>query len=137
MTAVDQRDYYTVPEAARELDVNPSTVWRWISAGELPAHRVGRRNIRIRKGDLQWVVKPVRPEPSEAPPRGSEPMTIEQWQNRQPPTPEEIAKRHAAVARILANREGRSIAPLTTGDLIRQVRDEREERHRSWLKPSS
>jgi len=64
-------------------------------------------------------------------------MTIAEWQARTPPTPEELAKRREIVARTLANSAGRSIAPLTTADLVRQVREEREERYRSWLDPSS
>ena len=60
-------------------------------------------------------------------------MTIAQWRARKPPTAEELARRHEVVQRILKNRKHRSIAPLTSVDLIRQVRDEREERYRSWL----
>jgi predicted DNA-binding transcriptional regulator AlpA len=31
------KNYYTVPEAAEFLSVNPSTIWRWIKSGKLPA----------------------------------------------------------------------------------------------------
>lgn len=50
---------YTVPEAAALLAVSQSTVWRWIVAGQLRAHRIGPRRIRIRKQDLVAVVRPV------------------------------------------------------------------------------
>ena len=123
---IQERDYYTVPEAARELDVSPSTVWRWIEAKKLPAYRVGARKIRIRKDDLGAVVTTARPTPPAEDPPAERYVSV-------PPTEEELARRHEVVARILAAQKGRSIAPLTTGDLIRQVRDEREERHRSWL----
>ena len=43
MVAAPEKDYYTVAEAAAELDVSPSTVWRWITAQQLPAYRVGDR----------------------------------------------------------------------------------------------
>jgi excisionase family DNA binding protein len=57
----------TVAEAARRLDVSPSTVWRWIDARRLPAVRVGMRKIRIRSADVEAMVTPARraqPEPS-------------------------------------------------------------------------
>lgn len=53
-------EYYTVPEAATLLKVSPSTVWRWIEAGRLPAHRVGLRGIRISREALESVVTPSR-----------------------------------------------------------------------------
>ena len=127
---IQEREYYTVAEAAKELDVSPSTVWRWIAAKRLPAYRVGARNIRIRKDDLATVVRPARPlEPDE-------PKSVTGYSFVRP-SEEELARRREVVARILANQKGRSIAPLTAADLIRQVRDEREERYRSWLKRSS
>lgn len=124
--STQERDYYTVPEAAHELDVSPSTVWRWIEAKKLPAYRVGARKIRIKKDDLRTIVTPARPE---------EPTTDRQTERyvSVPPTEEQLVRRRAAVDRILANQRGRSIAPLTTADLIHQVRTEREERYRSWL----
>jgi excisionase family DNA binding protein len=129
MADVRDRDYYTVAEAAKELDVSPSTVWRWIEARRLPAYRVGARKIRINKDDLAKVVSPLEDAAGRFDALSRELVA--------PPSAEELARRREVVARILAKQEGRSIAPLTTGDLIRQVRDEREERYRSWLKPSS
>ncbi len=55
----EEVEYYTVPEAARELRVSQATVWRWIKARRLRAYRVGPRRIRIRKQDLGAVVRPV------------------------------------------------------------------------------
>lgn len=52
-------EYYTVPEAARELSVSQATVWRWITSRRLPAYRVGPRRIRIRRQDLGSVIRPV------------------------------------------------------------------------------
>ncbi len=130
MVAAPEKDYYTVAEAAAKLDVSPSTIWRWIATNRLPAYRVGARNIRINKDDLLKVVVPARPnEPEETLPVGGYVFV--------PPSEVELAQRRAVVQRILENQKGRSIAPLTTADLIRQVREEREERYREWLKPSS
>ena len=56
----EEREYYTVPEAARLIRVSPATIWRWIEAGKLPAYRVGPKNIRVRKSDLQSMIKPAR-----------------------------------------------------------------------------
>ena len=121
MVIVEDREYYTVAEAAKELDVSPSTVWRWIAAKRLPAYRVGARKIRIRKDDLASVVQSAQTDqpPAPRPPGGC--VFV-------PPSEEELARRKAVVARILANQQGRSIAQLTTADLIRPVRDAREQR---------
>ena len=123
---IQEREYYTVAEAAKELDVSPSTVWRWIAAKRLPAYRVGARKIRIRKDDLATVVRPARPLELD------EPKSVTGYSSVRP-SEEELTRRREVVTRILANQKGRSIAPLTAADLIRQVRDEREERYRSWL----
>jgi excisionase family DNA binding protein len=59
-TAVEERDYLTPAEAARQLHVSVSTIWRWIEKGKLPAYRVGERSIRIKKQDLSKVITPVK-----------------------------------------------------------------------------
>jgi len=58
------KDYYTVAEAAEALGVSPSTIWRWIKSRRLPAYRVGPKNIRIEKADLEAAVRPAREENS-------------------------------------------------------------------------
>ena len=50
----------------------------------------------------------------------------------QPPTRQELARRQALVEQILARRARRVISPLTTTDLIRQVR---EDERKSYGKP--
>lgn len=133
MVAVEKRDYYTVAEAAEALDVSPSTVWRWIAAKRLPAYRVGARKVRISKDDLAKVVGPARLVEPDAP-EAAVPSEGYQFVR---PSAEELARRREVVQQILASQKGRSIAPLTSADLVRQVRDEREERYREWLKLSS
>jgi excisionase family DNA binding protein len=108
MTRSEENDYYTVSQAAKVLDVSPSTIWRWIKAAKLPAYRVGARKIRIKKADLPTIISPAR--------------TKEVSRPQQPPTAEELASRQSLVTQILANREQRSIAPLTTADLVREAR---------------
>jgi hypothetical protein len=53
-------------------------------------------------------------------------MSIEQLKAAltAPPSPEELARRRALVARIKAARIERSIAPMTTADLVHQAREE-------------
>jgi len=51
--------YYTVREAAEELGVSPSTIWRWIDSGQLAASRIGPRAIRIKADDVRRVVRPT------------------------------------------------------------------------------
>jgi excisionase family DNA binding protein len=108
-----ESDYYTVTQAARVLDVSPSTVWRWIEAKKLPAYRVGARKIRIKKEDLSSIITPAR----------AKGVTMDKERNVLKPIPqEELARRQALVAQILKKSEERSIAPLTTAELVRRAR---------------
>lgn len=58
-------EFYTVAEAASELGISPSTVWRWIQDEKLPAYRVGPKAIRIKKTDLLASVVPAQPQTKE------------------------------------------------------------------------
>lgn len=44
--------FWTVLDIAQHLDVSPRTVWRWVDAGDLVAHRFGR-SVRIADDDLR------------------------------------------------------------------------------------
>jgi excisionase family DNA binding protein len=107
--------YFTVGQAARMLAVSPSTVWRWIDSGKLSAYRVGGRAIRIKKEDLAAVMNPVKHS------RNEETMPKEVGLFT-PPTLEELARRQAVVAEILANRKERVIAPMTAAQLVHKAR---------------
>ena len=43
---------YTIGEVAEYYKLNPTTVWRWIRKGKLPAIRVGKC-YRIKESDLE------------------------------------------------------------------------------------
>jgi excisionase family DNA binding protein len=51
-------NFVTVAEAAALLRVNRSTIRRWITSGRLPAYRVGKRFVRIRRDDLDRMIVP-------------------------------------------------------------------------------
>lgn len=113
MTISKENDYYTVAQAAKVLDVSPSTIWRWIEANKLPAYRLGLRKIRIRKEDLLTIITPAR----------AKGVSMDQESDiLKPILPEELARRQNLVARILEKSKDRNIAPSTTADLVRQAR---------------
>jgi excisionase family DNA binding protein len=119
MKAITERDYYTVAEAAQRLNVSHSTVWRWVRSGKLPAYRVGSRNIRIKQSELDKMVEEVHAEPD------WKNMTFEERRRYllRPPTEEELRRRRDAFERTQRNRKHRSIAPMTSDELVRLSRD--------------
>ena len=52
-------EYVTVPEAATYLHVSQSTIWRWIAHGELRAYRIGHRYVRLKRVDVEGVIRPI------------------------------------------------------------------------------
>ena len=55
-------DLVSVREAAHLLRVSESTVWRWINEDLLPAHRVGRKRVYLKRGELTPLLRPARGE---------------------------------------------------------------------------
>jgi excisionase family DNA binding protein len=53
-------DYYTVAELSELLRVSQATIRRWIGSGRLPAVRVRRRAVRVRRRDLERAMPGVR-----------------------------------------------------------------------------
>jgi excisionase family DNA binding protein len=49
----------TIAEATRLLKVGRTTLHRWLKAGRLPAYHVGPKAVRIRRGDLTAMLKPI------------------------------------------------------------------------------
>lgn len=54
-----EKAYYSLNEAAEFYGVTPLTVRRWIAQGLLPASRVGRSAIRIKRTDLESLARPI------------------------------------------------------------------------------
>ena len=48
-------------EAATLERVAPSKVRPWIREGDVPAHRIGRRRVALRRADLARLITPARP----------------------------------------------------------------------------
>lgn len=118
-TLVD--DFLTVAEAADQLHVAPSTIRRWIREGDLPAYRVSKRRVAIKREDLAARISPVRQDRASAFPD-------------RPPirklTPEERQRGLEAIERLkqlraemLAARGGKPFSP--SSELIREMREER------------
>jgi len=53
------KQYLSAAEAAEELNVCRSTVYRWIDSGRLKAYRVGPQLIRIDPADLTLLATPL------------------------------------------------------------------------------
>jgi excisionase family DNA binding protein len=123
-TIVDE-EYITVAEAAGLLRVSPSTIWRWIDQGVLPAYRIGQRRIRLKRVDLARVFTPAR--------QGSqrvERVVEEKLPDLGPLTKEEQERMLAAVeaakriqAEQLKRRSGKRFS--SSADIINELRDQR------------
>ena len=111
--------YYTVAEAAELLGVQPFIVWRLLYAGKLPSFRE-RGGVGVQRDALD-ALRADR-EAGEL----SLKILIEMAHERaavEPPTEEELARREAWAARVLANRERRDIRPLTSTDFVHMSRE--------------
>lgn len=125
MTHALDEEYLTVAEAATLLRVAPSTIRRWIREGDLPAYRLGRRRVGLRRDDLSRLITPARP--------GSVPVRDEtdvgKIRNRKL-TPEEKQRGLEAMERIrklneeiLARRGGEPFPDSL--EIIHKMREER------------
>jgi excisionase family DNA binding protein len=127
MSALEE-DYLTVTEAAALLRVAPSTIRRWIREGDLPAYRLGRRRVGLRRHDLARLIKPVRPD--EALGQGAGEVDDLKHITRRERTSEDIERALAAMDRaerhakeLLAARGGELFSNST--DIIHEMREER------------
>jgi excisionase family DNA binding protein len=57
-TAITQ-PWVGLQEAAEIVGVDQRTMRRWIARGDVPAFRLNRRPIRIRRTDLDALLKPI------------------------------------------------------------------------------
>jgi len=49
----------TIEGAADMLAVHPRTIRRYISSGDLPAYRLGARQIRVKHDDVTALLAPI------------------------------------------------------------------------------
>ena len=56
-----EKEYYSIAEVARRLNIHRNTLYRLISTGEIPAHRFLSR-WRISRADLDAFLKRTRVE---------------------------------------------------------------------------
>jgi excisionase family DNA binding protein len=61
MPTVLDEHYVTIAEAAKLVGVHVASIRRWIDSGQLPAHRVGRRRVLVKRTDLAKLITPARP----------------------------------------------------------------------------
>ena len=57
--ALEDDEILTIEDAAKLLRVSPATVWRLVRSGALPAVRVGRKAVRIRRAELASIIAPA------------------------------------------------------------------------------
>ena len=124
MRAIED-EYLTVSEAAALLRVAPSTIRRWIREGDVPAYRLGRRRVALKRDDLATLISPVQlGKPMSHEMAGDEHAQIRQL------TPEEKLRALEAMEqatalrkRTLADRGGKLFPPAW--ETLAELRDER------------
>ena len=118
-------DYVTVSEAAKLVEVSPSTIWRWIDKGLLPAYRIGRRKVRVKRADLSRAIAPARAPTASTKGSGDAwdaslgPLSLEERDQM-------LAAAEASKQRLadqLARRGGKPFPP--SWEIIREMREER------------
>ena len=116
----------TVPQVASLLQVNPSTVWRWINQGLVPAYRIGQRRVRLKRADLANIISPAR----ERLPEDGAMASAERERLSRQLTKEEQAEALKALdaarelrGEILARRGGKLFSPSWAE--LNEARDER------------
>ncbi|TMB69152.1 MAG: helix-turn-helix domain-containing protein [Chloroflexi bacterium] len=117
----NETEYATISEAARLLRVSVPTVWRWIDSGQLPAHRIGKRSIRIRREDLAAVIRPARDQTMKE--VKEQDLQITHLGRRPVDVENLIGSLREGQERILARRKGKRFRSSVS--LIREGRDER------------
>jgi len=120
-------DYLSIQEAAAQLKVSISTIRRWITAGDLPAYRVGKRRMALKRADVATLITPARQHHE----KGGSMAKSEQLPVRALTTQEQQQARAAVAAakqlqaQLLARRGGRQFSP--SWELLYSLRDERSQ----------
>jgi excisionase family DNA binding protein len=126
----DDSELLTIAEATRLLKVGRTTLHRWLKSGRLRAYQVGPKAVRIRRGDLNTVmkltygegvtdVKEAQPIPVQTTLAAIHPMTEEQKQRALAA----LEQSRQLGERILARRGGKPIEE--SWPMIREAREER------------
>ena len=120
----------TVPQLARLIGRSFHTAralrdrWKragWIDSGQLPAHRIGKRSIRIRREDLAAVIRPARDQTMKE--VKEQDLQITHLGRRPVDVENLIGSLREGQERILARRKGKRFRSSVS--LIREGRDER------------
>ncbi|MGH2562547.1 MAG: helix-turn-helix domain-containing protein [Thermomicrobiales bacterium] len=127
MVAEAEHDLLTMREAAEFLRVSEVTISRWIKQGRLPSFHVGPRAVRIRRADVDAMLRPV----SDAPPTRYYEFPADATTFEIPPLTKAEAERQLQAldeaerfaAALQAQRGGR-LFPSST-EIIREERDKR------------
>jgi excisionase family DNA binding protein len=124
MNAIEEQ-YLTVAEAARLLRVAPSTIRRWIREGDLPAYRMGKRRLALRRTDVDTMIAPTRLDAA----HGHYEIYTDASQGPET-TPERVQEGLAALERlkqhraeIAARRGDKPLRPVL--EIIHEMREER------------
>jgi excisionase family DNA binding protein len=105
-------DLTSAREAAKLLRVSESTVWRWINQDIVPAYRVGRKRVWLRRSELESLVAPARKALRGAGRRRREQVSDRERLNltamatMRRPGGDEVARARALAAAVLARRGG-------------------------------
>ncbi len=112
--AIECERLLTVKEVAERLHVHPITVRRLIASGRLPAVRIGRA-VRVREAAVAKMTAEGRRVAGKLP---------YQW----PPTEKEMERLGRIIDEMRARRARMRPLGITTTELIRQGRDELDQR---------
>jgi excisionase family DNA binding protein len=122
-------EYLSVQEAAADLKVAASTIRRWIAYGDLPAYRIGKRRIALKRSDVATLITSVG-QPTE---KGDgvaqldrqafRPLTSQDKEQAR----EAVAAARQLQAELLARRGGRLFSP--SWELLNESRDMRSQQH--------
>jgi excisionase family DNA binding protein len=123
MRLIDEH-YVSVAKAAELLSVSRSTLWRWISQGDLPSYRFGHRRVLIKQQDLDLLITPAVGK------EGGKMLDVERQRLSRPLTQPEQERALAALdaaenfSAELRQRQGGQLFSDST-EIIREMREER------------
>jgi excisionase family DNA binding protein len=125
--AVLDSDYMTVQEAAGLLRVDKSTIRRWIADGSLPAYRVGKRRVALKRSDVAALITPARPPHtmSNSGATGANPRIQALTTDEQRQAQAAVTAARRLQAELLSRRGGERFSPSEA--ILNQLRDARSD----------